>query len=327
MKMVLEEWALRHDYHHHSNPKSKDRAKIFFDKCFVRPLVSKQWEILKGDTKSIEERKRAKAIIDHLDPKSNGQDNSLMLCGRLVQDCADKVLVKNVPENMAMEDMLEAYEKYKPRAWDNGADNEKYHLLKDTLVATAKNSILGIREATQLENRVTPEVDLYDPLNGNELPYYTKPDYNRKGELKTKWLRLNPRVKAGFSSASLPKSFGMFEQSHLWQVAGVYALNNRQLPWILYVNDSDYVIYNEHNCDELKHDHLTSIIHKITKYNKVTENMLKKARDKNELLNLVYPDFDHICWGEPPTYLKIASVVFDEGYDEGLKIDYEKISV
>jgi len=327
MKMILEDWALRHDYHHHSNPKNKDRAKIFFDKAFVRPLLNEAFEVIKSDTKDFNARKRAKNIIDTLNSKSNGQDNSLMLCGRLVQQCADKVLINNIPESMAMEDMLEAYEGYTPRAWDKGVDNEKYHLLKDTLVSTAKNAMVAIKEATHLENRITPEVDLYAPMVGNVLPYFTKPDYNRKVELKTKWLRLNARSKQGYSSASLPKSFGMFEKGALWQVAGVYALNNNQLPQILYVNDSDYVIFNAQNCDELKHENLISIIDKITKFNKVTENILRKARDKEELFSFVYPDYDNICWGEPPTYLKHANIVFDEGFNAGVNIDYEKFNV
>ena len=70
MKMILKEWALRHDFGHHSNPKSKDRAKIFFDKCFLRPSVNEAWEVLKSDTNDIQARKRAKAIIDSLDPRT-----------------------------------------------------------------------------------------------------------------------------------------------------------------------------------------------------------------------------------------------------------------
>ena len=65
----------------------------------------------------------------------------------------------------------------------------KVCFLKDTLVKTALNALEGIKEATYAENRVIPETDLYKPMAGNELPYFTKPDYNRKGELKTKWAR------------------------------------------------------------------------------------------------------------------------------------------
>ena len=117
-------------------------------------------------------------------------------------------------------------------------------------------------------------------MAGNELPYFTKPDYNRKGELKTKWARKNSRSKTGYSSASLPKSFGMFEQSHLWQVAGVWALNGHQPVWLLYVTDSDYLIFNETNCEELRPENLQEVAKKIMQYNKVTEKLLKTAKQK-----------------------------------------------
>ena len=62
----------------------------------------------------------------------------------------------------------------------------KYGFLKDTLVKTALNALEGIKEATYAENRVIPETDLYKPMAGNELPYFTKPDYNRKRRTKDK---------------------------------------------------------------------------------------------------------------------------------------------
>ena len=327
MKMILKEWALRHDFGHHSNPKSKDRAKIFFDKCFLRPSVNEAWEILKSDTNDIEARKRAKAIIGSLDPQNNGSDNCAMLCGRLVQTFCDSVLTDNTPVGFAQEDMLNSYENYQPRVWDNGEDKEKYGFLKDTLVATALNALEGIKEATYAENRVIPETDLYKPMAGNELPYFTKPDYNRKGELKTKWARKNSRSKTGYSSASLPKSFGMFEQSHLWQVAGVWALNGHQPVWLLYVTDSDYLIFNETNCEELRPENLQEVAKKIMQYNKVTEKLLKTAKTKSELFEMVSPDYDKLCWNDPPIVTKHANILFDDGYETARQIDYEKIHV
>ena len=77
--------------------------------------------------------------------------------------------------------------------------------LKDTLVKTALNALEGIKEATYAENRVIPETDLYKPMAGNELPYFTKPDYNRKGELKTKWARKTAGLKLATAVRHCPK--------------------------------------------------------------------------------------------------------------------------
>ena len=112
-------------------------------------------EVLKSDTNDIQARKRAKAIIDSLDPQNNGSDNCAMLCGRLVQTFCDTVLTENTPVGFAQEDMLNSYENYQPRGWDNGEDKEKYGFLKDTLVKTALNALEGIKEATYAENSNT----------------------------------------------------------------------------------------------------------------------------------------------------------------------------
>ncbi len=43
----IPEWAVRHDYFHHSNPRSGDRAKKLFEKVHVRPALKKAFETLK----------------------------------------------------------------------------------------------------------------------------------------------------------------------------------------------------------------------------------------------------------------------------------------
>lgn len=308
----IEEWAFRHDYGHHSNPKGKDRAKIFFDKCYVRPKINEAWEILKGSDPDLEKREWANSILNDLDSKRNGQDNVPMLCGRLTQTAVDKILIDGEPESKVIEDILAKYEAYKPRKWDDGTDKAKHEAYKDNLVGTIKVACNGIKEATALDNRIQPEVDLFEPMMGNALPYFTKPDYNRRGDLKTKWPKKNSRAKSGFSPASIPKGIGMFELSHLWQVSGFFALNGRQLPWLLYVNDSDFNLLTADNTPELRADYLQEIVDRISRFNKVTENMLRKCEKTEELFELVSPDYDQIFWKEPPTYLKHAHRIFGD---------------
>ena len=50
MLHTLPDWAIRHNYFHHSNPRNKDRAKDFFEKSHVRPLVDKAFAVLKNST-------------------------------------------------------------------------------------------------------------------------------------------------------------------------------------------------------------------------------------------------------------------------------------
>jgi hypothetical protein len=312
MHRKIEEWAFRHDYGHHSNPKGKDRAKILYEKCFVRPTINKCWEILKGDNPDIERRQWANDMLTDLDPKRNGQDNVAMLCGRLTQSACDAILIDGEPESKIIELTLKHYEEFQPRTWDDGTDKAKHEAYKDNLVGTIKVACNGIKEATALDNRIQPEIDLFEPLAGNVLPYFTKPDYNGRGDLKTKWPKKNARSKSGFSAASIPKSIGAFELAHLWQVSGFFALNGRRLPWLLYVNDSDYNLMTADNTPELRADNLQYIVNRISQFHKVTENMLRMCNHTDELFELVSPDFDQLCWQEPPSYLKHAKKLFGD---------------
>lgn len=310
MRLQVEEWAFRHDYGHHSNPKGKDRAKILFEKCYVRPTIKKAWEILKGDKPDIENREWANQVLDQLDPKRNGQDNVAMLCGRLTQNALDKIMVDGEPESKIFEKTLAEYEAYTPRNWDDGVDAAKHEAFKDGLIDTIKIAMNGLKEATAKENRIMPETDLFEPMVGNALPYFTKPDYNRCGDLKTKWPRKNARAKSGFASASIPKGIGPFELAHLWQVAGFYALNNNKPVWLLYVNNTDYHLMTAENTPELQDENLQQIIKRISQFNKATENILRMCQHTDELFELVSPDYEQLCWSEPPTYLEHARKVF-----------------
>ena len=56
------DWAERHNYKHHSNPRSKDRAKNIFEKSVVRPKVHWAREKLK-DPDQIEHHEKARNIF------------------------------------------------------------------------------------------------------------------------------------------------------------------------------------------------------------------------------------------------------------------------
>ena len=45
MILDTEDWAARHHYYWHSNPKSKDLAKVLFDKAHLRPTVKGLWTL------------------------------------------------------------------------------------------------------------------------------------------------------------------------------------------------------------------------------------------------------------------------------------------
>ena len=300
-------YASRFNYLWHSNPKSKLRCKGFFDKVHVRPALSDAWETYKDINISQHLRDDAWTIIEKFESKLNGQDNAAMAGGRTVQEATDAILIDETDPGDAIDQAKQSYNKYKARTWDDGTDVEKKGKYIDELESVIKNAAAGLREAMTRDNQITGEVEYIKNLPGCELPHNTRPDYNRRGDLKTKWSRLSKTSKSGFAAASLPKTLtGPFEQAALYQVAGFWACNGGLPPFLVYANASDYRIFDQDNTPELQDDYLADVVNTISRSHKATEEILKVAKDKKHLFKLVDPDFTNICWSEPPVIIDEA---------------------
>lgn len=303
------EWAERHHYRHHSNPKSKSRAKTFFEKVHLRPTLTAAWEIVKA--KNDPRLPDAWATIKKFDPKYSGADNANMLGGRLAQLIADKILLEGMDMGDAVKLAFEIYDAYKPREWDDGTDAAKTKQYREELPEVAANAIMGLREAMARENRIVGEIDLYEIIGGLALPHFTKPDYARRGDLKTKWSKKSATSKSGFANSSLPRHLGgMFEQAHVYQVAGFWALNGHQPPFLVYANKNDHMVFTPENAPELRDENLAVVVEDIKLYHKTTENLLRAAEHKDELFSLVSPDFSELCWQEPPAIVEEAKKIW-----------------
>ncbi len=300
-------FASRFNYLWHSNPKSKLKCKALFDKVHLRPALSDAWDLYQNLNNEKHIRDRAWSVIEKFDSKLNGQDNAAMCGGRTVQEAADAILIDEIDPGVAIDQAIQSYNKFKPRTWDNGSDADKKIKYIDEIEAVTKNAVAGLKEAMARDNQIIGEVEYIEKLNGLELPHNTRPDYNRRGDLKTKWSRLSKTSKSGFAAASLPKTLtGPFEQAALYQVAGFWACNGGQPPFLVYANASDYKIFDQDNTPELQDDNLVNIVKTITRSHKATEELLKVAKDKDHLFKLIEPDFTNICWSEPPTIIDEA---------------------
>jgi hypothetical protein len=300
-------FASRFNYLWHSNPKSKLKCKALFDKVHLRPALSDAWDLYQNLNNEKHIRDRAWSVIEKFDSKLNGQDNAAMCGGRTVQEAADAILIDEIDPGVAIDQAIQSYNKFKPRTWDNGSDADKKIKYIDEIEAVTKNAVAGLKEAMARDNQIIGEVEYIEKLKGLELPHNTRPDYNRRGDLKTKWSRLSKTSKSGFAAASLPKTLtGPFEQAALYQVAGFWACNGGQPPFLVYANASDYKIFDQDNTPELQDDNLVNIVKTITRSHKATEELLKVAKDKDHLFKLIEPDFTNICWSEPPTIIDEA---------------------
>ena len=89
MDLTTPDWAKRHNYFHHSNPRSKDRAKNIFEKAVVRPQVMWAKSVLDNPHEE-HNYDKANGILDAF-TKNRGSAN--MAAGRAVQDATDLHLI------------------------------------------------------------------------------------------------------------------------------------------------------------------------------------------------------------------------------------------
>lgn len=308
-------WAIRHNYYHHSNPRSKDRAKNIFEKVHVRPQVKWAKAILATDDAVEKDYTKAKSIINTF---SKDRDNAAMAAGRAVQEACDLHLIPDdqfhqtlsVHEaGIAAQDTLR---KYKPISYaielrdKDKARQEKY---LDEIPKVVEHAILGLKEAMAGDNRILGETEYLERLAKCELPHNTLPDYGRRGDLKTKWSspQTNSKGERTWRKGSLPSSLtGPFDMNNVYQVAGFYACNGKQPPFLVYANAYDYKVFDQSNTPELRPDYLESVIRDIAMQHRITENILRAADCKEDLLGLVSPDWNAIYWNEPPDYIAEA---------------------
>ena len=308
--LPIPEWARRHNYYWHSNPKSKTRSKTLFDKCVIRPKIKKCWDIIKSDHSIPEDVEDAWKTIYRIDPAYNHSDNANMLGGRVVQSACDMILIENKDPAEVLDWANQKFMAYVPRDWDGGTDADKWSKYIEEVPDIIRNSVEGLREAMHGQP-IFGETELYGHLPHNELGHKNLPDYVGVGDLKTKWSRKNSRSKTGFATNSLPKDLsGQFEMANVYQVAGGWYINGKRPVWLLYVNKDDYRLFNEANCDQLQPEFLEDVVKDTAMHHKVTEKMLLLADNTSDLMELVSPEWDQLCWQEPPGYLEEAHRLF-----------------
>lgn len=304
------EWAARHSYWWHSNPRSKTRSKTLYDKCIVRPKLRLAWDIVRTSTDE-HDVEDAWKTIHRLDQKYNGSDNANMLGGRIVQRACDKILIERMDPVQAITEANMAFMEYIPRDWDDGVDAAKWSQYQTELEGVITTAVEGLRHAMADQVQIIGETEIYGCLPGNELGHKNLPDYVGVGDLKTKWSRRNARSKSGFASASLPKDLsGPFEMNNVYQVAGGWALNNRRPVWLLYANKTDYVLFNENNCEQLTPQFMEGVVDDIRIQHRTTEALLKVSDTTEELMSLVSPEWTELCWNEPEGYLQEAKQIW-----------------
>ena len=303
-------WAFDKSYYHHSNP-SRPLCVTLFDKCIIRVRINEAWKVLKGET--VGDRQAAEATI-----KLYKNDNAKMLAGRVVQDCANLVLMENHTLDAAIRHGMSLLDSYEPRAWDDGKDERQLTVVRDEFVDVLTNAIEGVKEAHAAYglNRIEGESEIFANLPGLELPYSGFPDFSRRIELKTKWSTAAD-TKSGKRSATIPQQP---DWNHVCQVAG-YWFGTGLMQTIVYARKTPttkrkttgsddavgYRVFNENNSDKLSKDALQGAINHIVAKCAIRENLLKSTDSVEAMLRLIEPDFKHMwAWDVHPDVLNEA---------------------
>ena len=303
-------WAFDKSYYHHSNP-SRPLCVTLFDKCIIRVRINEAWKVLKGET--VGDRQAAEATI-----KLYKNDNAKMLAGRVVQDCANLVLMENHTLDAAIRHGMSLLDSYEPRAWDDGKDERQLTVVRDEFVDVLTNAIEGVKEAHAAYglNRIEGESEIFANLPGLELPYSGFPDFSRRIELKTKWSTAAD-TKSGKRSATIPQQP---DWNHVCQVAG-YWFGTGLMQTIVYARKTPttkrkttgsddavgYRVFNENNSDKLSKDALQGAINHIVAKCAIRENLLKSTDSVEVMLRLIEPDFKHMwAWDMRPEVLSEA---------------------
>ena len=267
--------------------------------------------VIKGDT--VGDKQAAGATIDLY-----RDDNANMLAGRVVQDCANLVLIDDHSLDAAIRQGMSRLDEYEPRTWDDGKDERQLIVVRDEFVDVLTNAIEGVKEAHAAYglNRVEGQTEIFANLPGLELPYSGFPDFSRRVELKTKWSGVAD-TKSGKRSAPLPQQP---DWNHVCQVAG-YWFGTGLMQTIVYarktpatkrktpgVDDAvGYRVFNESNSDKLSKDGLQGAINHIVAKCAIRENLLKSTNSVDEMLRLIEPDFGHMwAWDMRPAVLDEA---------------------
>ena len=295
-------FAKRFNWSHHSNPESVPICKKMFEKVHVRPAVNSAWEIINNSAPG--DKSDAFKTINKY-----AETNAKMLAGRTVQEMCDMVILENKSQEEAIEYGAAAFRDYKPLNWQAEKDAAQAVICAEELHSVFKNALEGLSEAQAALglNRLTGEADILADWKGLQLRYNGKPDYSKRVELKTVWSSVAD-TKSGKRAGVVPNTP---THSHLSQVTGYWVITNRLSQCIVQTSATKTNVHTAENCEKLEDEAMHIRAQSITARCKIRENLLRTAETKEQLFELIEPDFSHMyAWNIAPEALFEAKQLF-----------------
>mgnify|MGYP003114060438 FL=1 len=249
--------------------------------------------------------------------------NSKMFSGNMVGDMLQltygnflwkhqigKGLIKSeiLPQRKIFDKVLDKFNLYEPVDDLDAAQHDVNRLGLAKAYQTLKTAYkeIGLTSPTECERSVS----MY--LDGCILPIIGRIDMENENsfiELKTKWRKRNKMKKDMTYSYSLPsiKENYMGWHDHILQVAFYYfACEEKKKPHLLVMNEENYNIFTEDNCEDLRPENLKLHLVKMKKVIQEREAILEKHAGKNTWHQDIVPDFTHYFWKTKGEHLDIA---------------------
>ena len=244
------------------------------------------------------------------------------MCGIVVQDGANKILgldkyqpligqQDGMEQTKAIAEVMQRFNKYKPRDWDDGKDAEEWDAFKQYLTNMILFAVEGVRERFKHANMIEGEYQRWHNEPKIDVPVMLYQDYSGGGiqcDLKAKPPLRNPPKKDGTRSWRVPKVEGITPTAQQQIQQAVYYKATGEPPSLLFVSASGYYIADADNCDLLKPEALDRAYAEAVRSWQISQNLLKAANGSwRTLAGLVQPDFNEIARRHGPSIVDVAN--------------------
>ena len=201
-----------------------------------------------------------------------------MVAGTATQKAVDSVLNIDDAEPMKL-DEAHSWAKSEGLIFQNrhfisdflgNSDEMEVELYKEEIPLVINHALEGLKQAMSRENRYVGEIHPPGQAARMQTAAQHSAGLCTTRRSKTKWSSVKRK-------SYLPKDLsGPFEQKAVYQVAGFWALNGQQPPFLVYANYKEFKIFDQDNSPELSDENLARIVKEIARHHQVTEQLLKK---------------------------------------------------
>lgn len=262
-----------------------------------------------------EQRRKLKTNINMFFGTIIGSITQMMFCDEIWTYSSNKVENnQKLSYDQALELLNEEIKAYVP--WDD-KDQEKYDAIKHLAPAYLKNSYEGWKSLS-LKNHIIAERNVTLPLaHVSMLGRIDGEDDLMLLEQKCKLPKLNAVKKDGTRSVSTVKIPDVPQIEHCRQTSFYHFASGQKRPFLLYVNDKEYRIFDSSNCDLLTADAMTQHMEYYRQQARLRDrHILASNCSVKKLLSNMDPDFEHaFYWDIGDEQKKLAQEAYKQAHN------------